>query len=140
MKRLTLLIDADDTVLDFKNSERDAIIALCEQYGIDGGESVADKFKQINRRMWDMFELGQVTREQIFYSRFEELFDFYGIVGKDIIEVGDQYRENMANSRRIIKGARAFLATVYEVCAIKLKTESIKDRKAEQGKKGGADA
>ena len=54
MKRLTLLIDADDTVLDFKNSERDAIIMLCEQFSIDGGEDVADKFKQINRRMWDI--------------------------------------------------------------------------------------
>ena len=112
MKRLTLLIDADDTVLDFKNSERDSIIQLCEQYGIDDKESIADKFNQINRRMWDMFELGQITREQIFYSRFEELFDIYGIKGKDIIEVGDQYRENMANSRRIIKGARAFLARI----------------------------
>lgn len=109
MKRLTLLIDADDTVLDFKNSERDAIIALCKQYSIDGGEDVADRFKQINRRMWDMFELGLITREQIFYSRFEELFDFYGIKGKNIIEVGDAYRENMAHSKRIIKGARAFL-------------------------------
>lgn len=114
MKRLTLLIDADDTVLDFKNSERDAIIMLCEQFSIDGGEDVADKFKQINRRMWDMFELGLITREEIFYSRFEELFNFYGIEGKNITEVGDAYRENMAHSRRIIKGARAFLRRVSQ--------------------------
>ncbi len=53
-------------MLDFKNSERDAIIMLCEQFSIDGGEDVADKFKQINRRMWDMFELGLITREEIF--------------------------------------------------------------------------
>lgn len=115
MKRLTLLIDADDTVLDFKNSERDAIFDICERFGIIDKESVADKFRQINRRMWDMFELGQVTREQIFYSRFEELFDFYGIGGKDVTEAGDQYRENMAHSRRIIKGARAFLARVSQI-------------------------
>ena len=114
MKRLTLLIDADDTILDFKNSERDAILNLCEQYGIPDNESVADKFQQINRRMWDLFELGQVTREQIFYSRFEELFDFYGITDMDVIEVGDQYRENMAHSRRILKGARAFLARISQ--------------------------
>lgn len=114
MKRLTLLIDADDTVLDFKNSERDAIIALCEKYSIENKEDVADKFQQINRRMWDMFELGQITREGIFYSRFEELFAFYGIEGKDVIEVGDTYRENMAHSRRIIKGARAFLRRMSE--------------------------
>ncbi|MDE5756626.1 MAG: YjjG family noncanonical pyrimidine nucleotidase [Clostridia bacterium] len=114
MKRLTLLIDADDTVLDFKNSERDAIIALCEQYEIADKNGVADKFKQINRRMWDMFELGLVTREEIFYSRFEELFAFFGIDGKNIIEVGDQYRENMAHSRRIIHGARAFLRRISQ--------------------------
>ena len=42
------------------------------------------------------------------------MFDFYGIEGKDIIEVGDQYRENMAGSRRIIKGARAFLARISQ--------------------------
>lgn len=114
MKRLTLLIDADDTVLDFKNSERDAIILLCEQFSIDGGEDVAYKFQQINRRMWDMFELGLITREEIFYSRFEELFAFYGIEGKDITAVGDAYRENMAHSRRIIKGARAFLRRISQ--------------------------
>ncbi|MDE6275551.1 MAG: YjjG family noncanonical pyrimidine nucleotidase [Clostridia bacterium] len=109
MKRLTLLIDADDTVLDFKNSERDAIIALCEQYSIGRKEDFADRFKQINRRKWDMFEQGLVTREEIFYSRFEELFEEFGIKGLDIIQVGDQYRENMAYSSRIINGARAFL-------------------------------
>ena len=63
MKRLTLLIDADDTVLDFANSERDSIIALCREYSILSEEKVAEKFKQINRRMWDMFERGEITRE-----------------------------------------------------------------------------
>ncbi len=109
MKRLTLLIDADDTVLDFQNSERDSIIALCRDYCIDGAEDFADKFKQINRKMWDMFELGLITREQIFYTRFEELFAILGIADKDVVEIGDAYREYMAHSRRIISGARAFL-------------------------------
>lgn len=114
MKRLTLLIDADDTVLDFKNSERDAIFALCERYSIGDKERVADKFQQINRLKWDMFEQGLVTREEIFYSRFEELFDFFGTKDKDIIQAGDGYRENMAYSSRIIRGARAFLARISQ--------------------------
>ena len=109
MKRLTLLIDADDTVLDFANSERDSIIALCREYSILSEEKVAEKFKQINRRMWDMFERGEITREQIFYTRFEELFEYFSIKGLDPIIVGDKYRENMACSKRIIHGARACL-------------------------------
>ena len=98
-KRLTLLIDADDTVLDFDNSERDSIILLCKDHGIADGERVADKFKQINRRMWDMFERGEITREQIFYTRFEELFDHFGLTGLDAVrrlqrEYGAQQEDN----------------------------------------------
>ncbi|MDE6189486.1 MAG: YjjG family noncanonical pyrimidine nucleotidase [Clostridia bacterium] len=106
-KRLTLLIDADDTILDFAASERDSVILLCKDYGIENGEEVAAKFKQINRRLWDMFERGEITREDIFYTRFEELFEYYAIKGLDVIEVGDAYRENMVHSKRIIHGARA---------------------------------
>ncbi len=111
-KRLTLLIDADDTVLDFDNSERDSIILLCKDHGIADGERVADKFKQINRRMWDMFERGEITREQIFYTRFEELFDHFGLTGLDAVALGEDYKENMAHSKRIIRGARAFLSRI----------------------------
>ena len=113
-KRLTLLIDADDTVLDFAGSERDSIIMLCDEYAIPSGEKVAEKFKQINRRMWDMFERGEITREEIFYSRFEELFEYFAIKGLDPIEVGDKYKENMAHSKRIIHGARACLSRLSQ--------------------------
>ncbi|MDE7215873.1 MAG: YjjG family noncanonical pyrimidine nucleotidase [Clostridia bacterium] len=108
-ERLTLLIDADDTVLDFVNSERDSIIMFCKEFSIPSGEKVAEKFKQINRRMWDMFERGEITREQIFYTRFEELFEYFSIKGIDPIIAGDKYKENMACSKRIIHGARACL-------------------------------
>lgn len=112
MKRLTLLIDADDTLLDFKNSERDSIIALSSRFDLGDGQMIADEFARINRKMWDMFELGLVTREEIFYKRFEMLFSHFGIESADVVAAGDAYRENMANSRRIIKGARAFMARV----------------------------
>lgn len=114
MKRLTLLIDADDTILDFNGSERESVIALCEEYGLGDSNVIADEFKRINRRLWDEFELGRITREQIFYSRWEEIFEKYGIEGKDAVEIGDAYREKMAHTRRIIKGARAFLRRTSE--------------------------
>lgn len=108
-KRLTLLIDADDTVLDFANSERDSIILMCKQFSIPHEQEVADEFKRINRKMWDMFELGQITREQIFYTRFAQLFEKFDVVGVDLYAAGDAYRENMVCTKRIIYGARTFL-------------------------------
>ena len=115
-KRLILLIDADDTILDFNRSENEAIIKLCKDYDFCNGKEkeFALDFKKTNRRMWDMFERGEITREQIFYTRFEELFSRYDITGKDIIEIGDAYRENVAMSKCIIYGARTFLASIYK--------------------------
>lgn len=108
-KRLTLLIDADDTVLDFNASEYQAVVKLAEDYSLGDGDAIAQEFKRINRRMWDMFERGEITREEIFYTRFYELFDKFGIEGKDVTLVGDAYRENVAESTCVIRGARAFL-------------------------------
>lgn len=113
-KRLTLLMDADDTVLDFAGSERDSIVMLCEEFAIADGDRVADEFKRINRRLWDMFERSEITREQIFYTRFEELFEYFSIKGLDAVQVGDAYKENMARSRRIVRGARACLSRLSQ--------------------------
>lgn len=112
-KKLTLLIDADDTILDFNKAEYEAILRLCKCYDIPNAEQFAREFKKLNRKLWDMFEQGQITREQIFYSRFEKLFELYGIENKDVIEVGDSYREFVAESKCIIRGARAFLSKMY---------------------------
>ncbi len=108
-KRLTLLIDADDTILDFNRSEYEAVVKLAEDYSLGDGRQIALEFKRINRRMWDMFERGEITREEIFYTRFYELFDKFGITGKNAEEIGDAYRENVAESTCVIRGARAFL-------------------------------
>lgn len=113
-KRLTLLIDADDTILDFNRSEYEAVVKLAKDYSLGDGHAIALEFKRINRRMWDMFETGQITREQIFYTRFYELFDEFGIKGKDVTEIGDAYRENVARSTCVIRGAKACLKRLSE--------------------------
>lgn len=113
-KRLTLLIDADDTILDFNRSEYEAVVKLAKDYSLGDGHAIALEFKRINRRMWDMFETGQITREQIFYTRFYELFDKFGIKGKDVTEIGDAYRENVARSTCVIRGAKACLKRLSE--------------------------
>lgn len=113
-KRLTLLIDADDTILDFNRSEYEAVVKLAKDYSLGDGHAIALEFKRINRRMWDMFETGQITREQIFYTRFYELFDEFGIKGKDVTEIGDAYRENVAQSTCVIRGAKACLKRLSE--------------------------
>ncbi|MDE6614586.1 MAG: HAD hydrolase-like protein, partial [Clostridia bacterium] len=75
---------------------------------------VSEKSKQINIRILNMCERGAFTREQIFYSRFEELFEYFAVKGLDTVVVGDKYKENMAHSKRIIHGARACLARLAQ--------------------------
>ena len=56
----------------------------------------------------------------------------------DYVEIYGRFQSRDYKKR--IEGRKLpYLTTVYEVCAIDLKSESAKDRKAEQGEKGGSD-
>ncbi len=71
-KYTTLLLDADETLLDFKFAEHFAIKTVCEKHGIPFDDTVAACYSKINQNLWEMLEKGLVTRDQIKLRRFEE--------------------------------------------------------------------
>ena len=69
-----LLIDLDDTILDFHKAER---IGLCNtlcHYGAEPTEETIALYLQINAAHWRALEQGQMTRKQVNEGRFETLF------------------------------------------------------------------
>ena len=75
----TILFDLDDTLLDFKKSERVALKATLQQLGLDPCEEILTRYHDINRQQWERLELGEITREQVLRLRFSLLFEEYGI-------------------------------------------------------------
>lgn len=105
---MILLIDADDTLFDFKRSERESIIATAKKFGAADPEGAADIFTLINKACWLDVEKGIRTREQIAVDRFRELKSRLSL-DADAETINEYYKAQMRNSYYLLPGAGKFL-------------------------------
>ena len=60
MNYKTILIDLDDTLLDFQKSEDVAIRTTIKTLGIEPTDDVVNAYKEINLKYWKMFERKEI--------------------------------------------------------------------------------
>lgn len=76
MKYDILLFDADDTLFDFKKSEKEAFLSTLKDYGLVEQRSVYfDTYHEINKNIWKEFEEGKITQSVLKVERFQRLKD-----------------------------------------------------------------
>ncbi|MEF9953386.1 YjjG family noncanonical pyrimidine nucleotidase [Clostridium sp.] len=74
MKYEVLLFDADETLFDFKKSEREAFKNAMIEFGVDYDESYhLPIYKEINTAIWKEFEEGLITQAKLKIDRFKRL-------------------------------------------------------------------
>ena len=74
-----ILLDMDNTILDFTRAERVAASKALAAMGIQPTDELLKRYHEINENQWRLFELGKLEREQVKVRRYELLFDEMGI-------------------------------------------------------------
>ncbi|MBQ9768742.1 MAG: YjjG family noncanonical pyrimidine nucleotidase [Clostridia bacterium] len=110
-KYSTLLIDADNTLLDFSLAERLAITSACEKFGIEPDEKNAALYSEINLSLWKRHEKGEVTKDEIKLFRFMEFIKAVGS-SADPKEMGKYYEKTLAAQGHLLPGAIDFLKSI----------------------------
>ena len=105
-KYKVILIDIDDTLLDFDKAETASIIECLNKYDIKYNEEVVKKYKEINLDHWHMFERGLTTIPELMVNRFKV---FLGIYKPELInnakEFNEYYLSRLNEKNEIIDGA-----------------------------------
>ena len=71
MKYKVILFDADETLFDFKNAEREAFKNTMIDFGVDYEENYHfNIYKEINTAIWKELEEGLITQEKLKIERF----------------------------------------------------------------------
>ena len=99
-----LLLDLDDTILDFHKAERIAIAKTFSDFGVEPTETVLHRYHLINRSCWERLETGEWTREQVLVNRFSLLFDEVGVVA-DATACARAYEKNLSIGHYFLPGA-----------------------------------
>lgn len=103
-----VLLDLDDTILDFKKAERRALDRSLTELGIEHDDSVLRLYSEINRRYWERLENGEITREQVLLCRFEQLLSELGS-DADAALLRDHYEGNLSQGHFFVEGAEQML-------------------------------
>ena len=119
-----VLLDLDDTLLDFHRAEAEAIRHTLAKIGIDPTDDVVMLYSKINRSCWAKLELGEYTREEVLHKRFEMLFDTLGTTG-DPHETQKLYEYRLSLGAYYLDGAKELLDTLYGKYRLYLATNGI---------------
>lgn len=74
MKYDLFLFDLDDTLLDFKASERLAFFLSMKSLGIESDERFFKEYQEGNQALWKQLEENKVTKEFLKVERFRKVF------------------------------------------------------------------
>ncbi len=103
-----LLLDLDDTILDFHKAEGVAIRRTFSLFGIDPTDAVVARYSAINKAHWAALERRELTREQVVVGRFAQLFEELGVLA-DATQVARQYEQFLSQGHWFLPGAEEAL-------------------------------
>ena len=108
-----LLLDLDDTILDFHKAERIAVSKTFQAFGIEPTEEVLERYKAINIAHWKMLERGELTRAEVLVNRFDALFEEYGVTC-DAAAVAKSYESNLSIGHFFLPGAEEAVEKLFK--------------------------
>lgn len=107
-----LLFDADATLLDFKRSEREAVIDCLTYFGLPSTDDVIEKYSEINDGYWKMLERGEIEKCKLYDARWQSFVDFYGFNCR-AKEISTMYVDTLTTKSYVLDGAIEICEKLY---------------------------
>ncbi len=120
----TVLIDADNTLLDFDAAETQALRRTMEARGLDFTPERHAAYVRINRELWDAAHRGEVDRDYITGQRFRRFGESLGWSG-DADAWDREYLDALGDCGTLLPGALELLKALKPYCAIGLATNGL---------------
>lgn len=126
-----VLLDLDDTILDFKMSERVALTKALTELGVTVTDEIVSKYSAFNISQWKRLELGEITREEVKINRYKLLFDELGLSLSPELTT-QLYEKYLAQKHFFIEGAEEMLKDISKSYDLYLVSNGTK--KVQQGR------
>lgn len=144
MKKLNLkkynyiLLDVDDTLLDFQRSQNESIKNAFKLQNIEITDEILNKYSELNVQLWKDYEKNIITTKEIFDTRFQKLSDMFNL-GVDGIEIEKQFRLYLNESAHLIDGTLEFLNKIKKDYTLIIVTNGKKETQKSRLKISGLD-
>lgn len=109
MNYRNLLFDVDDTLLDFKAAEDQALKQLFAETGVDWSQDLKERYQTVNHQLWQEFEQGQLSRDEVTGGRFGR---FFATLDREVDSqaMDRQYRYYLAQGSQLLENSKEIVA------------------------------
>ncbi|WP_411683143.1 YjjG family noncanonical pyrimidine nucleotidase [Clostridium thailandense] len=127
MKYEVIIFDADETLFDFKKSERDAFKNAILEFDIEYDENRHLKiYQDINTSIWKEFEQGLITQEKLKVERFKRL-SYQLNIRFDEVEFAKSYMKHLANASFLYDYSIPLVESLYKDYRLSIVTNGLKN-------------
>ncbi|NCC06806.1 MAG: noncanonical pyrimidine nucleotidase, YjjG family [Clostridia bacterium] len=131
-----LLFDMDDTLLDFAAAEDAAIHETLEHFEFDDIDSACEKYKAINKLLWQKLDKGEIKQDKLVVLRFEQLLREVGKLG-NAAEMNKFYLGALSTHCDIYVGVDEMLDELSQVATLAIVSNGIEYVQARRLKDSG---
>lgn len=125
MRYQYLLIDNDNTIMDFNAAEAKALIDVLQNHGLPTDDATVHTYHEINDALWKALERGETTQPKLKVERFRQLLTVLGREDIDPAVMGAEYAVGLGNHADLLPGAAAFIHAVHGRMKIALVSNGV---------------
>lgn len=127
MRYQYLLVDNDNTLMDFDTAERLALLDTLKALSLPSTREVLDAYHRINHALWEALERGEVTQAQLKLRRFEQLAGHFGWEGAKARALADTYPGHLGCHAELLPGALELLRALHGRMKIALVSNGVSE-------------
>ncbi len=112
-----LLMDIDNTLLDFDAAEHKALMETFEQFGIPKDAETEELYLKINRELWSAQDRGEIKKDKLLVERYARFLKAIGI-DQNPAQVNRYYLNQLGTHADSLPGADEALYELAEVATL----------------------
>ncbi|MDT2827857.1 MAG: YjjG family noncanonical pyrimidine nucleotidase [Enterococcus viikkiensis] len=136
MRYETILFDIDDTLLDFKAAEEQALSWLFQDMGVEPSLAVKNAYKEMNQGFWRDHEAGLLSRQDLLDNRFRLFFEQYERA-VDGPKTEARYRQYLNQGHQLMENSLEVVQRLSQTEALYIVTNGISVTQHQRLEKSG---
>ena len=120
-----VLLDFDETLVSFSQSEKISLTKVYNKYNIPVTEENLQFYHTENDRLWRDFEKGKIKKKDIEKNRFQKVVSQFKLSGVTSDQMNRDYVNHLKNSAILLDGAIEFLEDIEDYTTIAIVTNGI---------------
>ena len=135
-KYYCILMDADNTLLDFDAAENKALAETLDEFGLEADAETVSLYRDINEKLWRRLEKGEIRRDKLLSERFGQLLTALQAKGNGH-DMNRKYLQNLAQHPDMTPGVIGVLDELAEVATLAIVSNGIEQVQTQRAKDSG---